>query len=157
MRKTIEGYNGRYEIDSNGTVYSNGKILKPYLINSGYLSVKLQNHGIRKACLIHRLVAKYFLNGSGVVDHIDGNRLNNDYRNLRYCSQKENLYYHGYDYNSGVNHYKSVLTIEDVENIRKCREVMNMRNRDIYLLYPNISHTAIDNVLNYKSYKKIPC
>ena len=41
--------------------------------------------------------------------------------------------------------------------IRKCREEDNMRNCEIYKLFPNISHTAIDQVLNYKTYKKIPC
>lgn len=157
MRKEITGYNGRYTIDELGNIYSKGIKMSPFKINSGYLAIKLRNRDNSKTYLIHRLVAEYFLEGSGVVDHIDGNRLNNHVTNLRYCSQKENLDFKGHEFNSGSNHYKSVFTLEQVKYIRKCREVKGMKNKDIYNLFPNISHTAIDQVLNYKTYKIISC
>lgn len=157
MEKEIIGYNGRYTIDDKGNIYSNKIKMSPYKINSGYLAIKLRNKGIVKAYLIHRLVAEYFLNGSGVVDHIDGNRLNNRVENLRFCTQKENLDFRGHEFNSGSRHYKSIFTIEQVKYIRDCREVRGMKNKDIYKLFPHVSHTAIDQVLNYKTYKIIPC
>lgn len=157
MKKIIEGYNGKYTIDSFGNVYSNNKLMKPFKINSGYLAIILQHKGSRKHYLIHRLVAEYFLEGSGVVDHIDGNRENNNVSNLRYCTQKENLHYNGFEYNSGINNYKSVFTTKQVAYIRKCREIDGMKNKDIYKIFPGISHTAIDQVLNYKTYKITPC
>lgn len=157
MKKEIVGYNGRYTIDDSGNIYSNNIKMHPYKINSGYLAIKLRNKGIVKSYLIHRLVAEYFLNGSGIVDHIDGNRLNNKVNNLRYCTQKENLDFKGHDFNSGNNHCKSVFTLEQVKYIRECREITGMRNKDIYKLFPNISHSAIDQVLNYKTYKITPC
>ena len=157
MIKEIKSYNGRYTIDDLGNIYSKGVKMHPFKINSGYLAIKLRNNGVIKSYLIHRLVAEYFLDGEGVVDHIDGNRLNNNVSNLRYCTQKENLHFKGYNYNSGINHYKSVFTLEDIKYIRECREIKNMRNKDIYKLFPNISHTSIDQVLNYKTYKIIPC
>ena len=148
MKKEIIGYNGKYTIDNYGNIYSNGIKMSPYKINSGYLAIKLRNKGTVKAYLIHRLVAEYFLEGSGVVDHIDGNRLNN---------RVENLDFKGHKFNSGNNHYKAVFTLEQVKYIRECREIKGMRNKDIYKLFPSISHTAIDQVLNYKTYKIIPC
>lgn len=157
MRKTIKGYNNRYSIDEYGNVYSNENKMHPYKINSGYLAIKLRNKGIVKSYLIHRLVAEYFLNGNEIVDHIDGNRLNNQVNNLRYCTQKENLNFKGYNFNSGINHYNSIFTIDDVKYIRICREKKGMKNKEIYKLFPNVSHTAIDQVLNYKTYKIIPC
>ena len=144
MMQVIKEYNGRYTVDDLGNVYSNNKLMHPFLINSGYLAIKLRNKGKVKTYLIHRLVAECFLNGSGVG-------------NLRYCTQKENLDYYGHDYNSGNNHYKSIFSLDDISFIRRCRETNNMRNKDIYKLFPNASHSAIDQVLNYKTYKKIPC
>lgn len=157
MEKIIEGFNGRYTIDDTGNIYSRGKKMKPYLINSGYLAIKLQNKGIRYHYLVHRLVAQYFLEGEGVVDHIDGNRLNNNVTNLRYCSQKENLHYHGYAYNSGSNHYKSYFTEDKIKELRFLHEKKGMKEYEIRALNPNIPQQTINQILTYKTHKRIPC
>lgn len=65
------------------------------MINSGYLVYRMYCHGGMNRWLVHRLVATYFVanpNNLPVVNHKDGNRLNNDYRNLEWCTQKQNLF-----------------------------------------------------------------
>jgi hypothetical protein len=57
---------------------------------NGYLCIKSQERTIIK----HRLLALMYLTkpeGKDCVDHIDGNKLNNDITNLRWCSQQENM------------------------------------------------------------------
>lgn len=101
-RVAIKGYEGLYEIDENGAVYSIaigksrriGK-LKPCLNNSGYLRVNLYDrNGKARKFYVHRLVAEHFLKnetGGHNVDHKDCNKLNNNANNLEWVTQKENI------------------------------------------------------------------
>lgn len=80
-----------YEIDENGNIYSykSNKYLTQHLDRHGYLYVTI--HG--KHHKVHRLVAETFLENpynKPCVDHIDRNKLNNHYSNLRYVTPKEN-------------------------------------------------------------------
>jgi hypothetical protein len=60
----------------------------------GYKYVCLYHNGLRKNCRVHRLVAYAFIGGhppdKHQIDHIDRNRSNNDYNNLRWCNSREN-------------------------------------------------------------------
>lgn len=97
--KTIEGYEGMYEISNYGRVKSlkNNKeyILKPSLDLNGYVIVSLSNEGIKKTKTIHQLVAIAFLNHIPdgmklIVNHKDFNRQNNHVDNLEIILQREN-------------------------------------------------------------------
>jgi hypothetical protein len=93
--KSIEGFKN-YEVSSFGRVRSVkfNKVMHPHLRN-GYERIGLSNgDGKQKKFVVHRLVAKAFLqsfNEDLEVDHIDRVRANNNVTNLRCVNRKENL------------------------------------------------------------------
>lgn len=96
--KEIEGYNNDYFITEDGDVISvkrGKKILLKKRVNSrGYYYVNLCKNSKYKSICIHRLVGIYFVennNGFNVLNHIDGNKLNNRYDNLEWCDQVHNM------------------------------------------------------------------
>ena len=107
--KDVKGYEGLYQVSNLGRIKSfNGydghkyirreKILNPYKQKSGenyYRSVvKLIKNKNSKDYKVHRLVAKAFIpnpNNLPVINHIDGNPLNNRIDNLEWCTQKHNV------------------------------------------------------------------
>lgn len=93
MKHTISGHED-YEILEKGVVVSyknkNSRILKSSPNTKGYLFVDLDG----KPCYIHRLVAIQFIENKNkytVVNHIDGNKQNNNVNNLEWVTQKMNV------------------------------------------------------------------
>jgi len=101
--KDIPGYEGVYKISSHGRVWScpnsahNGKFLRPGLGN-GYLTVSLHKDKRGKSHYIHRLIAEAFVDGDKTltVNHIDGDRENNNTDNLEWVTHAQNIQ-HAYD------------------------------------------------------------
>lgn len=94
--KTIPNY-PKYLVSSKGRVRSlqnNRDLLLKPVITNGYYKVRLSNNGKIDDKLIAYLVYFTFitdtLKENYVVDHIDGNKLNNNLENLRYISRSEN-------------------------------------------------------------------
>ena len=93
--KNIIGFNGVYQISNLGNVRNikTNKILKPRIHTNGYLRVSLCINGLAKDYLIHRLVASTFINNplnKSDVNHIDGNKQNNNLINLEWATRSEN-------------------------------------------------------------------
>lgn len=88
----LKSYSYRYEIYEPAEQFLN----KP----NGYYRIALMLNKDRKNFYVHRLVAQYFLeNPSGdiqdyQVHHIDGNRQNNYYKNLKWVTKQEHRQIH---------------------------------------------------------------
>lgn len=98
QRVPIPGFEGRYEIDTNGIVYSlkTNAPMKPWIDSGGYYELWLQKDGERVPRKPHRLVAQIFIpnpKNYPIINHKDENRLNNAVENLEWCTQKYNMNY----------------------------------------------------------------
>ena len=92
----IIGYD-HYFISEDGVVYSDysGALKEKsfFYSHNGYKRIALCKNGKQKKYFIHRLVAIHFVenkNNLNSVDHIDGNKLNNNYKNLRWITKEMN-------------------------------------------------------------------
>lgn len=170
--KPIKGYEDFYEISSFGRVKSldrltsnsfgtfvrKGKLLKTSIDRNGYKYVLLTDgNKKRKNLKIHRLVALNFIDNplsKPFVNHIDGDKLNNDIRNLEWCTPLENT----------THAIENGLFIPKVHCVKKGKTI-GMFDKDGNLLktfsrskeaakYVGTDHKTIIKVCNgYKSYK----
>lgn len=98
---SIIGYESMYQVSNIGRVISVKTTYKkkiPYLSHHidkyGYPYVILTSHSKSRRIKIHRLIAQSFIpnpENKPEVDHIDGNRMNFNIDNLRWCTRKENM------------------------------------------------------------------
>lgn len=95
MKWKILKENENYSINEKGEIKNNisKKILSPSINkNSGYYQIDLWKDNKSRKYTLHRLVANNFipnLENKPTVDHIDGNRLNNNISNLRWATYSE--------------------------------------------------------------------
>ena len=116
-----------YEISKNGMIRNikTKKIKSQYVGSTGYYMVSFSINNKSKPYRVHRLLAKVFIlnkNNYEVVNHKDGNKLNNDLSNLEWCTQKFNMKHAnltGLINNKGVKNGMSKLDINKVKQIKK--------------------------------------
>lgn len=92
----IPNYENKYWISNYGRIKNKTKIMKPMVATNGYLVACLWKNNKQSKILIHRLVAKIFIenpNNYEEVNHIDENKENNNVNNLQWCSHKYNMNY----------------------------------------------------------------
>lgn len=163
----VIGYEGWYEVSSLGHVKRvkgddntfAGKILKEHVSKRGYARVSLSKNNRVHVQKIHIIVAEAFHGPRPlgyVINHLDGNKLNNAAKNLRYDTPRENslhaLAMGLCDMNRGERHYKAKLTEVDVKKIRELAN--NLSQREIAKMF-GVSHPSIGNIVMRKNWKHI--
>ena len=128
-----------YYITLTGKIFnlSNMKWLKLTRRFDGYYIVGIN----KKSYLVHRLLGITFLpkkEGKTIINHIDGNKSNNNIFNLEWCNQSENIQ-HAYNIGlnktterqrqNGRNNIKIALK---ASNIAKRKKIIDLSNGKIY-------------------------
>jgi len=129
--------NNNYLVDISGNVYNKkGKCLSYFYDGNGYRRVGLGN----KKYYIHRVVGLTYIpnpDNKPIIDHIDGNKINNCLSNLRWatCSENSrniinseivepNIYFTGVKYRvsiyrRNIKYQKYFKTLEEAQQYRK--------------------------------------
>lgn len=117
--KTIDGYDGKYQISSHGRVkslfrvnqygtYYKEHFLKPSLHEQGYLYVILSKNNNSQKHYIHRLVANAFISNIEKlpeVNHINEIKNDNRVENLEWCTSKYNS-----NYGTKIDRHKKLIS-----------------------------------------------
>jgi hypothetical protein len=153
--KKIPNYSD-YEISIFGSVisykrYKGGVFLKPHIDKDGYKIVVLTTDGVGKKFKVHRLVALTFIpNPKNLpqVNHKDGNKRNNHFRNLEWSTNTHNQQ-HAWD--TELKFKK--LTIAEVKTIKQ-KINKGISNTKIAKEY-GVNQSTISNIKTNTTWKRI--
>ena len=163
--KDIPGYEGLYKASPFGMVKaikrsgSKGKILKCQ-ITRGYKKVLLSKNNKRHMYSLHRLICMTFKKNPlnlKTVNHKDGNKLNNNIKNLEWCSAEANSK-HARDIlgkNSiGENNGNHKLTKREVNFLRWLKYIYPQISGEKIAKFYKMSGVNIYHILNNKLWRK---
>lgn len=147
--KTIDGFQGNYEVSSDGIVRNKktSRVLKQTPRPKGYVAVTLYSGTVesRKSFLVHRLVASAFIGESELqVNHKDLNKRNNKLENLEYCTNQENM----------THAVENGAYDEDNQRRRKKVEQIHPITKEVVKVWDSISgaektgYSSVSNVVN---------
>lgn len=161
--KPVDNYEGLLKVSSFGRIKSIGrKVLNSGTYNGFYikkdmiLKQRISKHGYytvsfrQKSFLVHRLVTKAFIpnkENKPQVNHIDGNKLNNNLNNLEWCSRLENM---RHAFNLGLikpnkEHQKNITEKARVVNLKP---VLKYSKEGVFLQeYYSLREASIQNNL----------
>ena len=140
MRKITQIKDSDYYLTSDGQVISlrqtKPKVLKAAVDGHGYKRVTISGKTVR----IHRAVAIYFIpnpENKPTVNHIDGNKLNNDISNLEWATSSEQMQH---VFANGLSPKCSKLNKDMIRNIKK--DMDKMSPAKLRAKYPDYNITS---------------
>lgn len=146
-----------FEISNSGMIRNalTKKLIPHCQTKNGYLKTNIFHQGKRYSKLIHRIVIREFLFDSTMqVNHIDGNKHNNNLSNLEYVTQSENIkhaFLIGIQNHKGEKNPAHKLTAADVREIRKLSEERKISQRKLARMY-STSQGNISKIINRKKW-----
>lgn len=163
----IPGYDGIYQVSNFGNVrriivkdsIRRERMLSVTGRSRGYPIVGLTLNGVQKVCRVHRLVMLAFESecpAGMVVNHKNGNKLDNRLINLEYVTYSENIR-HACNlnrHNTGANHHLTKLNEDMVREMRELYAGGQTKQVDIAKQY-GITQASLSYILNRKSWKHV--
>lgn len=148
--KVIKQYK-KYFVTKEGLVFSSktNKFLKFSYDQQGYQRVGLYIGNYKsKTIKVHRLVAETFIDNplnKKDVNHIDGNKSNNNIENLEWCTRSENI---KHAFNNGLK----TITEKQINGI-KSRFSKKVLDTKTGITYNSLKEASIDLKINYNTLK----
>ena len=159
--RAVVGYEGKYEVSSFGNVRSSKGLLNGSVKRNGYKQVILCFQRPIKHINIHRLVAVAFIpnpDNKPQVNHIDGNKLNNNVTNLEWVTGSENSIHSCHvlgkkqnpPHHKGERASRSKLTQEQADSIRN--EYKTVQNYAVLGRKYGVDYKTISNIVKGLTY-----
>lgn len=166
--RDVVGYEQHFQVSNFGRIYSKrtNKILSQGTSKTGYavLSTRIGGrNGICKCFKVHVLVARAFVpnpQNKPIVNHKDGNKLNNNDNNLEWSTHRENTIHASQmgllNPVKGEDNKFSKLT-EDI--VKYCRNVYIPKDKKFGALALSkkfgVSKTTMQSAINGESWKHV--
>lgn len=149
--KPIEGTDGKYEVSNTGKVRSVGthvnKGIRELIQKTdryGYRIVTIYYDEKRKSRTVHRLVASAFIPNPEAlpqINHIDGNKENNNSSNLEWCSASHNIK-HAFDMGLKEKSREHAAEVWRTNNEKRSKPVLVIDESGNVMEFPSISEAS---------------
>ena len=161
----IDGKPTHYVVSSEGDIKDlrkGDKLEKPKIDkSSGYLMISIKEdylpNSFKSNFLVHRLVASAFIPNDNpsvnvVVNHKDGNRLNNSVENLEWCTQQYNCI----DARNRNNNKNGTITISEAIAVADLLELGKYYFKEIAEIVGNgVTESIVRSIYNRRSWADV--